>query len=74
MSQPQSGMKTTHPIGISNGNGIQKVDPNLVPISTYLGVVGMPGVTAWVGLLDLGQPKLGETVVVSAASGAVGRA
>ncbi len=58
--------------GVSSGNGIQKVDPNLVPISTYLGVVGMPGVTAWVGLLDLGQPKPGETVVVSAASGAVG--
>ena len=43
-----------------------------MPISTYLGVVGMPGVTAWVGLLDIGQPKAGETVVLAAASGAVG--
>ena len=43
-------------------------------MSAYLGVVGMPGVTAWVGLLDICQPKAGETVVVSAASGAVGSA
>ena len=57
---------------LSDGSELRKVDPNLVPISTYLGVVGMPGVTAWVGLLDIGQPKPGETVVVSAASGAVG--
>jgi NADPH-dependent curcumin reductase len=57
---------------LSDGKDLRKVDPNLVPISTYLGVVGMPGVTAWVGLLDIGQPKPGETVVVSAASGAVG--
>ena len=57
---------------ISDGRDLRKVDPKLVPISTYLGVVGMPGVTAWVGLLDIGQPKAGETVVVAAASGAVG--
>jgi len=58
--------------GLSDGTGVNKVDPNLVPLSTYLGVVGMPGVTAWYGLLDIGQPKPGETVVVAAASGAVG--
>lgn len=59
--------------GLSNGGGIKKIDdPNLIPISTYLGVTGMPGVTAWVGLLEIGLPKPGETVVVSAASGAVG--
>lgn len=58
--------------GLSDGRGLQKVDPNVVPLSAYLGAVGMPGVTAWVGLLDIGQPKEGETVVVSAASGAVG--
>ncbi len=57
---------------LSDGRDLRKVDPNLVPVSTYLGVVGMPGVTAWVGLLDIGKPKPGETVVVSAASGAVG--
>jgi NADPH-dependent curcumin reductase len=58
--------------GVSDGSDLRKVDPKIVPISTYLGVVGMPGVTAWVGLNDIGQPKPGETVVVSAASGAVG--
>jgi NADPH-dependent curcumin reductase CurA len=54
------------------GNGLRKVDPKLAPISTALGVVGMPGVTAWYGLLQIGKPQPGETVVVSAASGAVG--
>ena len=57
---------------LSDGSELRKLDPKLVPISTYLGVVGMPGVTAWIGLNDIGQPKPGETVVVSAASGAVG--
>ena len=52
--------------------GVRKIDPNVAPISTALGVLGMPGMTAYVGLLDIGQPKPGETVVVSAASGAVG--
>jgi NADPH-dependent curcumin reductase CurA len=58
--------------GLSDGTDLRKVDPKAVPISTYLGVVGMPGVTAWIGLNDIGQPKPGETAVVSAASGAVG--
>ncbi len=58
--------------GVSNGEGLVKVDPDLVPLSAYLGVVGMPGATAWIGLLDHCQPQTGETVVVSAASGAVG--
>jgi NADPH-dependent curcumin reductase CurA len=49
-----------------------KVDPKLAPISTAVGVTGMPGQTAYFGLLKLGKPQLGETVVVSAASGAVG--
>jgi NADPH-dependent curcumin reductase CurA len=52
--------------------GPLKLDPKAAPISTALGVLGMPGMTAYVGLLDLGQPKAGETVVVSAAAGAVG--
>lgn len=49
-----------------------KVDATRVPLSAYLGAVGMPGVTAWVGLKTIIEPKAGETVVVSAASGAVG--
>jgi NADPH-dependent curcumin reductase CurA len=49
-----------------------KLDPNEAPLSTALGVLGMPGLTAYVGLSDIGRPQRGETVVVSAASGAVG--
>jgi NADPH-dependent curcumin reductase CurA len=51
---------------------LRKVDTTHVPLSAYLGVVGMPGVTAWVGLNTIIEPKAGETIVVSAASGAVG--
>jgi NADPH-dependent curcumin reductase len=51
---------------------LRKLEPALAPVSTALGVLGMPGHSAYVGLLDIGQPKAGETVVVSAASGAVG--
>ncbi|MDP5272923.1 NADP-dependent oxidoreductase [Chengkuizengella axinellae] len=51
---------------------VQKVNPSLAPISTNLGVLGMPGATAYFGLMDIGQPKEGETVVVSGAAGAVG--
>ena len=58
--------------GVSDGSGVRKVDPKYVPLSAYLGIVGMPGVTAWVGLNEHGKPKAGDTVVVSAASGAVG--
>ena len=53
---------------------LQKVDTSRIPLSAYLGVVGMPGVTACVGLVQIIEPKAGETVVVSAASGAVGSA
>ena len=58
--------------GASSGKDLRKLDPSLAPVSTAIGVLGMPGMTAYVGLLDIGQPKPGETVVVSAASGAVG--
>ena len=58
--------------GAVAGAQLRVLDPDLVPITTALGVVGMPGVTAYFGLLDVGQPVAGETVVVSAASGAVG--
>jgi NADPH-dependent curcumin reductase CurA len=57
---------------VSDGAGVRKIDPSQASPSYYLGVLGMPGVTAWVGLLDLAQPKDGDTVLVSAASGAVG--
>src|SRR4051812_39701992 len=66
------GMLGWQQYGISNGVGLNKIDASRVPMSAFLGVLGMPGVTAWVGLLDLCQPKAGETVLVSAASGAVG--
>ena len=58
--------------GTSDGKGVQKVDNTHVPLSAYLGAVGMPGVTAWYGLNRICAPKTGETVAVSAASGAVG--
>jgi len=58
--------------GASDGTALMRVDAQNIPLSAYLGVMGMPGATAYVGLLDIGQPKSGETVVVSAASGAVG--
>jgi NADPH-dependent curcumin reductase CurA len=53
---------------------LRKVDTTHVPLSHYLGAVGMPGVTAWYGLVKIIEPKAGETIVVSAASGAVGSA
>jgi NADPH-dependent curcumin reductase CurA len=57
---------------VTDGTGVRVIDTRHVPASAYLGVLGMPGVTAWYGLLRIGRPKVGETVVVSAASGAVG--
>jgi NADPH-dependent curcumin reductase CurA len=56
----------------ARGNFLLPVDSSIAPICTFLGTVGMPGMTAYVGLLDIGQPKEGETVFVSAAAGAVG--
>jgi NADPH-dependent curcumin reductase CurA len=58
---------------IAKGKGLTKVDPTLVPLPVYLGTLGMPGMTAYFGLLEIGQPKAGETVVVSGAAGAVGQ-
>jgi NADPH-dependent curcumin reductase CurA len=57
---------------LSSGTALRKLDPAAAPVSTALGVLGMPGMTAYVGLTEIGQPKPGETVVVAAASGAVG--
>ena len=57
---------------VMNGTGLRRVDPELAPISTALGILGMPGHTAWVGLNDIARAAPGETIVVSAATGAVG--
>jgi NADPH-dependent curcumin reductase len=57
---------------LSDGRGVRKLEPTLAPVTTALGVLGMPGMTAWAGLMNIGQPKPGETLVVAAASGAVG--
>jgi NADPH-dependent curcumin reductase len=59
-------------VNASQPGMLRKVDTSRVPISAYLGVVGMPGVTAWIGLHKIIEAKKGETIVVSAASGAVG--
>jgi NADPH-dependent curcumin reductase len=59
---------------LSDGKGLAKIDPKIAPISTAVGVLGMPGMTAYTGLLEIGKPQAGETVVVAAASGAVGSA
>jgi hypothetical protein len=59
---------------VADAKGLRKINPSLGPVQTAVGVLGMPGMTAYTGLLDIGQPKEGETVVVAAASGAVGSA
>jgi len=68
-----SGTQGVQSYAISDGKGLIKVDPKLAPLPKYLNVLGMPGMTAYFGLLEVGLPKAGETVVVSAASGAVGQ-
>jgi NADPH-dependent curcumin reductase len=57
---------------LSDGKGVIKIDPSLAPPSTYLGALGLPGMTAYFGLLDVGKMQAGDTVVVSGAGGAVG--
>ena len=57
---------------ISDGKGVRKVDTTFAPLERYLGALGMPGMTAYFGLLDIGKPTPGQTVVVSGAAGAVG--
>jgi len=59
-------------MGVADGAMLRKVDTTHIPLSAYLGAVGMPGMTAWYGLTQIMQPKEGETIVVSAAAGAVG--
>ena len=62
----------THSTARAGGGGLRRIDPANAPVSTAVGVLGMPGMTAYMGLLRIGRPKKGETVAVSAASGAVG--
>ncbi|WP_203289501.1 NADP-dependent oxidoreductase [Metabacillus sp. cB07] len=57
---------------VAGENEVRQIDPSLAPIQAYLGILGMPGLTAYFGLLEIGKPKEGETVVVSGAAGAVG--
>jgi len=57
---------------VSNAKGLMKVDPDKAPLSAYLGVLGMTGLTAYLGLTEIGKPKKGETLLVSGAAGAVG--
>jgi NADPH-dependent curcumin reductase CurA len=66
------GMLGWQEYAIAPGSALRKVDPSLAPISTALGVLGVPGLTAYFGLIDVCEPRHGETVVVSAAAGAVG--
>ena len=75
--QLKPGDKVLAPAGwqsyaVANARELTKIDATQVPASYYLGLLGMPGMTAWFGLHEIGTPKAGETLVVSAASGAVG--
>jgi NADPH:quinone reductase len=67
-----SGMLSWATYSVKKAKSVQKVDASLAPASYYLGILGMPGLTAYFGLLDIGKPAAGETVVVSGAAGAVG--
>ncbi len=67
-----TGMLGAQEYAVISGDAVGKVDPGVVPLPTYLGSLGMPGMTAYFGLLDIGRPVEGETVVVSGAAGAVG--
>lgn len=67
-----TGLLGVQEYAISNGQGLTKVDAKLAPLPLYLSTLGMPGMTAYFGLLEVGQPKAGDTVVVSGAAGAVG--
>jgi len=67
------GMLGVQEYAVVRGKGLTKVDPERAPLPVYLGTLGMPGMTAYFGLLEVGRPKPGETVVVSGAAGAVGQ-
>ena len=66
------GMLGWQEYALSDGSGLRKVDPQAAPVSTALGILGMPGLTAYFGLLEIARPRAGETVMISGAAGAVG--
>ncbi|WP_421384892.1 NADP-dependent oxidoreductase [Bacillus salacetis] len=68
------GMLPWQEYSLASEKEVRRVDPSIAPLSSYLGILGMTGLTAYFGLLDIGQPKKGETVVISGAAGAVGSA
>jgi NADPH-dependent curcumin reductase CurA len=68
-----SGVLGVQQYAVADGRGLVKIDPALAPLPAYLNALGMPGLTAYFGLLDIGRPERGETVVVSGAAGAVGQ-
>jgi hypothetical protein len=72
VDDPVVGMFGVQEYAASDGTGMHRVDAALAPLPAYLGALGMPGMTAYFGLLDIGKPQPGDTVVVSAAAGAVG--
>ena len=72
VGQHVGGLLGVQEYAVANGKGVFPVDTSLAPLPVYLGALGMPGVTAYFGLLDIGQPKEGDTVVISGAAGAVG--
>jgi NADPH-dependent curcumin reductase CurA len=72
-SQHVTGTLGVQEYAISDGRDLTRVDPSLAPLPVFLGALGMPGLTAYFGLLDVGRPQPGDTVVVSGASGAVGQ-
>ncbi len=67
-----TGLLGVQEYAVAKGHAVMKVDPGLAPLPVYLGTLGMPGMTAYFGLLEIGKPTAGETVVVSGAAGAVG--
>ena len=67
-----TGLLGAQEYAVTDGNGLFKVDPRLAPLPVYLGTLGMPGLTGYFGLLEVGKPNAGDTVVVSGAAGAVG--
>jgi NADPH-dependent curcumin reductase len=68
-----SGLLGVQEFAVVDARGLNKVDPSLAPLPVYLSALGMPGLTAYFGLLDIGKPEPGQTVVVSGAAGAVGQ-
>jgi NADPH-dependent curcumin reductase CurA len=68
------GMLGWQEYAVSDGKDLRRVDPNLAPVSTALGILGMPGLTAYFGMTEIAKPRQGETVVVSGGGGAVGSA